>query len=108
MQIIQTISCLAFLVNYIFNADLKVQANSNRNRNYIFHYLGNPKGRTLDHFFYASHVRHNFPHKLDTFIDELVELFLKLSVKTVQMHLIIGTTLEWCFTVLIDVCWDYF
>ena len=23
--------------------------------------LGNPKGRTLDYFFYASHIRHNFP-----------------------------------------------
>ena len=28
------------------------------------HPLGNPKGRTLDHFFYASHIRHNFPYKL--------------------------------------------
>ena len=26
--------------------------------------LGNPMGRTLDHFFYASHIRHNFPYKL--------------------------------------------
>ena len=30
----------------------------------FFHSLGNPKGRTLDHFFYASHIRHNFPYKL--------------------------------------------
>ena len=30
----------------------------------FFHCLGNPKGRTLDHFFYASHIRHNFPYKL--------------------------------------------
>ena len=30
----------------------------------FFHPLGNPKGRTLDHFFYASHTRHNFPYKL--------------------------------------------
>ena len=30
----------------------------------FFHPLGNPKGRTLDHFFYASHIRHNFPYKL--------------------------------------------
>ena len=28
------------------------------------HSLGNPKGRTLYHFFYASHIRHNFPYKL--------------------------------------------
>ena len=26
--------------------------------------LGNPKGRTLDNFFYASHIRHNFTYKL--------------------------------------------
>ena len=25
-----------------------------------------------------------------------------------QVHLIIETTLEWCFMVSIDVCWDYF
>ena len=37
----------------------------------------------LDYFFYA-----------DTYIDELVEIFLKLSMETVQMHLIIGTTFE--------------
>ena len=30
----------------------------------FFHSLGNPKGRTLDHFFYASHIHHNFPCKL--------------------------------------------
>ena len=30
----------------------------------FFHSLGNPKGRTLDQFFYASHIRHNFPYKL--------------------------------------------
>ena len=59
----------------------------------FFHSLGNPKGRTLDYFFYASHIRHDFTYKLVTYIDELVEIFLKLSVKTVQVHLIIRTTL---------------
>ena len=29
-----------------------------------FHSLENPKCRTLDHFFYASHMRQNFPYKL--------------------------------------------
>ena len=57
---------------------------------FFFHSLGNPKGRTLDHFFYASHIRHNVPYKLVSIIDELV---LKLSMKTVQVHVIIGTTL---------------
>ena len=49
----------------------------------FFHPLGNPKGGTLDHFFYASHVRHNFPYKLiPTSINELVVIFLTLSTKT--------------------------
>ena len=48
----------------------------------FFHSLGNSKGRTLDHFFYASHIRHNY-------INQLVEIFLKLSTKTVLVHLII-------------------
>ena len=30
----------------------------------FFHSLGNPKGRTLDHLFYDSHIRHNFSYKL--------------------------------------------
>ena len=51
----------------------------------FFRPLGNPNGRTLDYFFYASYIRHNVPYKL--------EIFLKLSTKTVQVHLIIGTTL---------------
>ena len=42
----------------------------------FFHSLGNPKSRTLDHFFYSS-------LQTDTYIDELVEIFLKLSTKTV-------------------------
>ena len=29
----------------------------------FFHSLGNPKGHTQDHFFYASHIGHNFPYK---------------------------------------------
>ena len=30
----------------------------------FFHSLGNHKGRTLDHFFYASLISHNFKYKL--------------------------------------------
>ena len=30
----------------------------------FFHPLGNPESRTFGHFFYASHIRHNFPYKL--------------------------------------------
>ena len=59
----------------------------------FFHSLGDPKGRILDHFFYDSHVLHSFPYELMIPISmELVETFLKLSMKTVQVQLIIGTT----------------
>ena len=38
----------------------------------FFHSLGNPKGHTLGHFFYASHICHKLPLQIDTYIDELV------------------------------------
>ena len=60
----------------------------------FFHSLGNLKGRTLDHLFYASHIRHDFPLQTDTYINELVEIFLTLSMKTAQVHLIMGMTLD--------------
>ena len=59
----------------------------------FFHPLGDRKGRTLDYFFYASHIPHNFPYETDTYFNVLVKIFLKLSMKTIQEHLIIGTTL---------------
>ena len=62
----------------------------------FFHSLENPKGYTLDHFFHASHIGHNFPYKLIPISMRFVEIFLKLSVKTVQVHLIIWTTLKSC------------
>ena len=46
----------------------------------FFSFPWDPKGGTLDHFFYA-------------YIDELVEIFLKLSMKRVEVHLIRWTTL---------------
>ena len=60
----ETVFCFAFLGSYIFISDQKVKAKSIRNRNCVFSSLGNPKGRTLDHFFYASHIRHNFLYKV--------------------------------------------
>ena len=49
-----------------------------------------------------------YPSKLslqtDTYIDELVEIFLKLSMKAVQVHLIIGTTLDEFFS---ESCFDF-
>ena len=74
--------CFAFLESYIFISDQKSKQKAIEIEIAFFHSLGNPKGRTLDHFFYASHIRHNFPD-----IDELVEIFMKLSMKTVQVHL---------------------
>ena len=61
----------------------------------FFHSIANPKSRTLNYFVYASHIRHNFPLETDTYIDEIAEIFLKLSVKTVQVHLIIWMVLKW-------------
>ena len=58
----------------------------------FFDSLGNPKGRTLDHCFNAWHFRHNFFLNTDTYIDGLVEILLKSLIKTVQVHLIIWTT----------------
>ena len=58
----------------------------------FFHSVGNPKDRMLDYFFYASHIR-QLPLQTDTYIDKLLKIFLKLSMKTVQVHLVIGTTL---------------
>ena len=61
----------------------------------FFHSLGNPKGRTLDHFLCFTYPS-QLPLQTDTYIDELVEIFLKLSMKTVQVQLIIGATLRGC------------
>ena len=41
--------CFVFLGNCIFISDQNINAKSNRNRNCVFHSLGNPKGRTLDY-----------------------------------------------------------
>ena len=53
----------------------------------FFHSLGNPKGRTLDHFLCFTYPS-ELPLQTDTYIDELAEIFQKLSMKTVQVHLI--------------------
>ena len=49
----------------------------------FFHSLGSPRGRTLDHFFHASEIRQKRLLQTDTYIDEFVKIFLKLSMKTV-------------------------
>ena len=69
--------CFTFLGSYIFISDHKVKAKSNINSNCIL----------------SSPWESQLPVQIDTYIDELVEIFLKLSMKTVQVHLIIGTTL---------------
>ena len=40
-----------------------------------------------------THFLYSLPLRTDTYIDELLEIFLKLLMKTEQVHLIIGTTL---------------
>ena len=56
--------CLAFFGGYIFISDKKSRQKALEIQSAFFHSLGNPKGRTLDHFFSASRIRHNFPFKL--------------------------------------------
>ena len=48
----------------MFISDQKVNAKAIKIETAIFHSLGNPKGSTLDHFFYASHISHISPYKL--------------------------------------------
>ena len=63
----QTVFCFAFLGNYSFISDQKVKAKAVEVETAFFRSLGNPKDRTLDHFFYASHIRHDFtPEKMKT------------------------------------------
>ena len=51
---------------------------------------GSHVGLFLLCFTYPSQL----PLQTDTYLDELLKIFLKLSTKTVQVHLITGTTLE--------------
>ena len=86
--------CFAFLGSYIFISDKKSSQKAIEIGIAFFHSLGNHNGQTLDYFFYASHIRHNLPYKMIPISMSLVEIFLKLSTKTGQMHLIIWTTLD--------------
>ena len=54
----------AFLGSYIFIFDQKSRQKAIEIEVAFFHSLGNPKGLTLDHFFYASHIHHDFLYKL--------------------------------------------
>ena len=79
-----------FLGSYIFISDQNVNGKSNRNRNCIFFILyGIPRVTcwTISFMLHISVIL--LPLQTDTYIDELLEIFLKLSMKTVQMHLII-------------------
>ena len=90
----QTVFRFAFLGSYIFISDQTVKTKSNRNRNCIFFPFpwesqGSHVGSFLLCFTYPPYL----PLQTDTYIDELVEILLKLSMETVQVHLIIWTTL---------------
>ena len=58
------IFCFAFLGSYIFISDQKSRQKAIEIGTVFFHSLGNPKGHTLDHLFYASCICHHFPCKL--------------------------------------------
>ena len=44
--------------------------------------------------YFMLHMSAIIPLQTDIYINELIEILLKLSMKTVQVHLIIGTTLD--------------
>ena len=76
----QMVFCFAFLGNDIFISDQKVKAKAIEI--VLLYCLGNPKGRTsAGCFFYASHITSLLPLQTDTYIDDSVEIFLKLSMK---------------------------
>ena len=54
------------LINDCFISDYpsNFEGKSNINKIALFNSLENPKGRTVYHFFHASHICHNFPYKL--------------------------------------------
>ena len=91
--------CFAFLGSYIFISDQKVKAKSNRNRNCIFSSPWESQRSHIGSFLLYSTYPPYFPLQTDTYINELVEIFLKLPTKTVWVHLIISTTLvvKQCF-----------
>ena len=57
---------------------------------FVFHSFENPNGCKLDYFFNALNIRHNFSYKL---IQKSTG-FLKLSLKTAEVHLIIDISSE--------------
>ena len=68
----------------------KVKAKSIKNRNcMIFLFLWESQGSHVGLFLLCF----TYPLQCDTYFNVLAEIFLKLSMKTVQVHLIIGTTL---------------
>ena len=88
-RLFQTVFCFAFLRSYIFISDQNVNAKSNRIRNCTFHSLGNPKSHMLDYFFmfYISVITFS----TNWYLYQRVSW--NISPKTVEVHLIIGTTL---------------
>ena len=56
--------CFVFIGNDISFLVKKSRLRAIEIETAFFHSLGNPKGRMLDYFFYASYIRHNFPYKL--------------------------------------------
>ena len=85
--------CFAILGSYIFISDQNVKVKCNRNRNCIFSFPWKSQGSLIGSFLLCFTYPSQLPLQTDTYIDELVEIFLKLPVKTVQVHSIIGTTL---------------
>ena len=75
-------------------SDQKGKAKSNRNRNCIFSFPWRSQGTHIGSFLLCFTYPSQLPLQTATYMDELLEIFLKLSMKTVQVHLIMWTTLS--------------
>ena len=82
-KLFRTVFCFAFLRNNIFIPDQKVKTKSNRNRNCIFSFPWESQGSHVESFLLCFTYPSKLPLQTDTYIDELAEIFLKLSIKTV-------------------------
>ena len=80
-MLFQTAFCFAFLGSYIFVSDKKVKAKSNRNRNCIISFHWESRGSHIGSFLLCFRYPPQFSLQTDIYIDELVEIFLKLSMK---------------------------
>ena len=85
--------CFAFLGSYIFISDQKSRQKAIEIEIAFFSFSWESQGSHIGSFLLCFTFPTLLPLQTDTYIGELVKIFLKLSIKTVQVHLIIWMTL---------------